>query len=249
MSDSDEITFSRNSFPTTLWGLVAMVGDSAPAQARNALAELCRDYWYPLYAFVRRKGYGPEDAQDLVQGFFASLLERESLRDLDPERGRFRSFLMACCSNYLADCRDHVQAQKRAGGRVPIPIDSREAEARYATEPWHGETAERIFERRWALDLLGRVLARLDSESDRRRRRRRPDFYFRLRSLLAGDVHETSIGQIAAEMGLTEGAVRAACHRLRARYRALLREEVARTTLNGDDVSDELTALMAALAN
>src|SRR4051794_3146971 len=151
------------SFATTHWSVVLAARDRSTPEARAALATLCAAYWYPLYAFVRRKGLGPDEAQDLVQGFFARLLEKDDLRAVDPAKGRFRSFLMASCAHYLANCRDHDRALKR-GGRPPLPIDADEAERRYGREPAHELTPERLFLRRWATTLLDGVLGRLEAE-------------------------------------------------------------------------------------
>jgi len=155
---------SAAGFPTTCWGRILTAGEPAGPEARAALEGLCRDYWYLLYAFVRRKGHAPETAQDLVQGVFTSLLERDDLRGLEPERGRFRSFLMACCTHYVARMQDRERAVKRGGGRSVISIDGLSAESRFGGEPAHELTAERLFDRRWALTLLDHVLAGLDAE-------------------------------------------------------------------------------------
>ncbi|HEX8202572.1 MAG TPA: sigma factor, partial [Isosphaeraceae bacterium] len=151
-------------FQTTHWSLILAARDPAQPAAREALTRVCATYWYPLYAFVRRKGYDPDEAQDLVQGFFVRLLEKGDLARVDPARGKFRSFLLASCTHYLANHRDRDRARKRGGGRVAGPIDRREAESRYGREPAHGLTAERLFDRRWALALLERVVARLEGE-------------------------------------------------------------------------------------
>jgi DNA-directed RNA polymerase specialized sigma24 family protein len=151
-------------FPTTHWGRVLQAGDPAAPEARAGLEALCRDYWFPLYAFVRRKGYDPETAEDRVQGTLAELLAREDFRGLDPGRGRFRSFLMACCAHHLARHHDRERAAKRGGGRPLIAIDTLAAESHLGSEPAHDSTPERLFEPRWALTLLDRVLAALDAE-------------------------------------------------------------------------------------
>jgi RNA polymerase sigma factor (sigma-70 family) len=231
-------------FPTTHWSRVARAGDPADPDARAALEGLCRDYWYPLYAFVRRNGFGLEEAQDLVQGLFASLLEREDLGDLEPSRGKFRSFLMKCCSHYLAKHRDTERTLKRGGGRIPISLDRLAAESRFSAEPSHGLTAERLFERRWALDVLDRVLTRLDEEMSRSDQ---GPLYEQLRAGLLGHEEATPYHQVGKVLGRTEGAVKAAAHRLRARYRHLLRAEVARTVADPADVNAEVAALLAAL--
>jgi len=233
-------------FPTTCWGRVLEAGDPAAPESRAALEGLCRDYWYPLYAFVRRKGHDPETAQDLVQGLFASLLERDDLRRLDPGRGRFRSFLMACCTHYIARHRERERAARRGGGRVAIPIDAMAAESRFGGEAGHDLTPERLFERRWALTLLDRVLDGLDDEMARSGKRR---LYERLRPALAGDEGGATYQAIADELGLTVGAVKMASHRLRARYRERLREEIARTVADPSEIDDEIRALLAVLGD
>ena len=245
MPDPEAGPPSKAPFPTTHWSRVALAGDPAEPEAREALSDLCAAYWYPLYAFVRRKGYAPDEAADLVQGLFARLLERDGLRGLSPARGRFRSFLMAFCQHYLANHREREVAAKRGGGRVPVAIDGRAGEIRYGIEPAHDETPERIFERQWALTLLDRAMGRLDAEAARSSK---SDLFARLRPSLVGDPTAPSHRQLAAEIGLSEGAVRVAAHRLRARYRELVREEVARTTDSPDDLEDEIDALLAALS-
>jgi RNA polymerase sigma factor (sigma-70 family) len=244
-SDSRPERPSVARFPTTHWSQVVAAGDRAAPEARDALAELCRAYWYPLYAFIRRKGHGPEDAQDLVQGFLASLLERDDLRTLEPARGRFRSFLMASCAHYLSKQRDRARALKRGGGRTPISIDRLEAESRFGVEPSHDLTPERLFERRWALTLLGHVLDRLDLEMDRPDRK---PLYDQLRPALVGLDEIPSYRQIGESLGLSEGAVKMAAHRLRARFRELLRDEISRTVSEPSEVDAEIGTLLAALA-
>jgi RNA polymerase sigma factor (sigma-70 family) len=233
-------------FPTTCWGRILEAGDPAAPESRSALESLCRDYWYPLYAFVRRKGHDHETAQDLVQGLFASLLDRDDLRGLEPERGRFRSFLMACCTHHLARYHQREHAAKRGGGRVAIPIDALAAESRFGGEPGHDLTAERLFERRWALTLLDRVLAGLDAELTRSDKR---TLYERLRPALVGGEEASPYQAIADELGLTLGAVKMAAHRLRARYRERLREEISRTVADPSEIDTEIRDLLAALAD
>jgi RNA polymerase sigma-70 factor (ECF subfamily) len=232
-------------FPTTHWSRVVAAGDGAAPEARDALAELCRAYWYPLYAFVRRKGHGPEDAQDLVQGFFASLLEHNGLATLDRDKGRFRSFLIAACSHYLCDEIDRRKARKRGGGRVIISIDGLEAEGRYESEPAHELTAERLYQRRWATTLLERVLNSLEVEMHQAGKGRLLEA---LRPALLGEAGRVPYARIAEELGLSEGAARAAAHRFRSRYRTLLHEEVARTVAGPEAVAEEVRDLFAALA-
>ncbi len=217
--------------------------DPAEPEARAALAALCGRYWYPLYAFIRRRGHDPSSAEDLVQGFFAALLEKEGLSSVNRSKGRFRSFLMAACSHYLSNRRDHDRALKRGQGRVFVPIDSLEAEDRYRREPTHELTAERLFERRWATTLLDHVLERLGAEMSAAGKGR---LFEALRPALLGSVNRLPYASIATELGCSESAARLAAHRLRARYRALLRQEIARTLADPEDVNDEIRDLFAA---
>jgi RNA polymerase sigma-70 factor (ECF subfamily) len=231
-------------FPTTHWSRVVAAGDRAATEAREALAELCRAYWYPLYAFVRRQGHGPDDAQDLVQGFFASLLERDGLAALDRDRGRFRSFLRAACAHYLSNRRDHDRALKRGGDRAIVSIDTAEAEGRYGREPAHDLDAERLFERRWAMTLLERAVVRLRAEMDRAGK---APLFDRLQPALAGEPGADRYATIARALGTTEAAVKAAATRLRRRYREVLREEIARTVADPAAIDEEVRSLFVAL--
>jgi DNA-directed RNA polymerase specialized sigma24 family protein len=218
--------------------------DPAAPGARAALAELCAAYWYPLYAFVRRKGYGPDEAADHVQATFANLLARDGLAAVAPERGRFRSFLMAACAHQIADCRDRVRAARRGGGRAPIAIDRGEAESRYGSEPSHESTAERLFERRWALDLLGLAVARLEAEMTAGGK---AELFAHLLPSLTGGRGEVPNAAVATALGMTAAAVKMAASRLRRRYGAILREEIARTVSDPADIEEEIRALFAAL--
>jgi DNA-directed RNA polymerase specialized sigma24 family protein len=232
-------------FPTTRWSRVVQAADPADPGARVALGDLCRDYWFPLYAFVRRKGVSPPEAEDLVQGFLADLLERGDLATVDRSRGRFRSFLRASCEHYLSNVRDHERAKKRGRDVAFVSIDRLDAESRYAREPSHSMTAECVFERQWALTLLGRVLERLQAEAGSGDK---AALFACLRPALQGEDPGGSYAAIGAEMGMSEGAVRVAAHRLRVRYRELLRDEVSRTTNDPTTVNQEIVELMAALA-
>jgi RNA polymerase sigma-70 factor (ECF subfamily) len=209
------------------------------------LERLCRDYWYPLYAFARRQGLDREEAGDLVQGFLADLIERRDLTKADPSRGRFRSFLRTACSHFLSHARDHDRALKRGGGRTPVSIDLQDAEGRYINEPAHDLTAERLFERRWALVLLGHVLARLEWEA---RRSGKSDLLARLRPMLEGDDRAESYKEIGESLQMSAGSVKVAAHRLRGRYRQILREEVARTVADPAEIDAEIADLLRALS-
>jgi DNA-directed RNA polymerase specialized sigma24 family protein len=240
----DDISPAADRFPTTHWSRVFAAGATAAAESDAALAELCAAYWYPVYAFVRREGYDADAALDLVQGFFADLLERGELSRVEPTKGRFRSLLKKACSNYLSNRRDHDRALKRGGGRPPISIDVLSAEGGYLREPCHGLTAEKLFERRWATTLLGRVLDALGAEMAADGK---SALFQALRPALLGDAERTPYARIATDLGISEEAARAAAYRLRGRYRDLLRIEVASTLDDPSLVEEEIRALFNAL--
>jgi RNA polymerase sigma-70 factor (ECF subfamily) len=231
-------------FATTHWSLIAAAQDPTSPQAREALALLCGSYWYPLYAFIRRQGHAPDQAQDLTQGFFADLLEHRSLEAVDRTRGRFRSFLLTACKHYLAHERGKARAQKRGGGRHFLPLDFADAEARYGTEPVDPLTPEKVFDRRWALAMLDQVLGRLRAEYAAKGKGL---LFDRLRVFLLGDRSALPHRRVAEELDMTEGAIKVAAHRLRGRFRDLVREEIARTVEKPEEVEDEIRALFAAL--
>jgi RNA polymerase sigma-70 factor (ECF subfamily) len=233
---------ARRSFATTRWSLVLHAREDS-AGAHAALSTLCRDYWYPLYAYVRRQGSSPHDAQDLTQEFFARLIEKGWLDAVVRERGRFRSFLLAAMKHFLANERDKAQAQKRGGGVVWLSIDDATAEGRYREEPIDTATAEKLFERRWACTLLEQVLARLREEMVEAGKGAQFEM---LKGFLAGE--KSRHAEIAAQLGMTEGAVKVAVHRLRDRYRALIRTEIAQTVAHPSEIDDELQHLFAALS-
>jgi DNA-directed RNA polymerase specialized sigma24 family protein len=186
-------------FQTTRWSMVLSARDGDRTESRDALAALCMMYWYPLYAFVRRKGHGAEAAEDLVQGFFTRLLEKGDLAAVEQGKGKFRSFLMAACTHYLANQADHDRARKRGGGRSPISISGLEAEGRYGREPAHNLTAERLFERQWTVSLLENVLGALEAEMKRAGKTRQ---FEALRPALLGSAERTPYNKIADELGL-----------------------------------------------
>ncbi len=242
-SPADPGPASGGRFATTHWSLIVAAQDASVPEARQALAELCRLYWYPLYAFIRRNGHADDRAQDLTQEFFARLLEKDGLAAVDQSKGRFRSFLLAACRHFLANQWDRDHAQKRGGGAV-LSIDFDGAEDRYTHEPAHDETPERLFERRWALALLERVLARLRGEYEAAGK---GHLFACLKGRLAGEGATASHARTAAELGVSEGAVKVAVHRMRKRYRELLRDEIAQTVDDPGQVEDEIRALFAAL--
>lgn len=223
-------------FPTTRWSRVARAGGPPTPEAREALAELCGAYWYPIYALIRRRGYGAEEALDLTQDYFARLLEKRTVAAADPVKGRFRSFLLADCSYFLADRRDRDRALLRGGGRPLLSIDARDAEGRFLREPSHDRTPDRLFERDWALALIARVFDRLEQHyADTGR----SEVFRRLKPLVSSDPDAAPRAAVAAELGMTEGNLRVTLHRLRARFAARLREEAAATL---GDAGDEAAA-------
>jgi RNA polymerase sigma factor (sigma-70 family) len=231
-------------FDTTRWSLVLAAAGRATPQAGEALAALCAAYWYPLYAFIRRRGHDPDSAADLTQEFFARLIEKQYLRSVDPSRGRFRAFLLAACKHFLANERDRQAARKRGGGRCPVSIDCRDAEGRYLAEPAHDLTPERLFERRWALTLLEQSLALLDRECHQAGK---GALYERLKFLLTASEGTASYADVGEALGMTESAVKKAAQRLRRRYREILRERIAGTVDDPGHVDDELRSLFAIL--
>src|SRR5262249_51370869 len=212
-------TGSPRGFATTHWSLVLAAGDRDSPQSRQALAALCATYWYPLYAFIRHQGYDASQAEDLTQEFFARLLEKDFLGVVDPEKGKFRSFLRACVRHFLANERDKPRAQKRGGGRPVLSLDFPDAEHRYRREPCDLLTPERLFERQWALTLLDQVLARLRDEWHQNGRDR---LFEAIKVFLTGEGGTSSYDQVARALGMTAGAVKVAVHRLRGRYRELV---------------------------
>ena len=229
-------------FPTTRWTMVVAAGDPDRKEARSALVALCENYWYPLYAYLRRRGYAADQAQDLTQDFFIRVLEGRYLDRADPEKGRFRSFLLTSLKFFVADEEDRQRAQKRGGAAV-VSLEFSSGEERYQREPAHDETPERIFERRWALAVLDRVLERLRNEFVQHGR---PEHFERLKVFLLGQ-SDAPYAALAREMNTSEGALKVAIHRLRKRYRELFRQEIADTVADPAEVESELRFLAAAL--
>ena len=226
--------------------MVLTAGHSDTAHARAALEKLCRAYWYPLYAYVRRRGKSPEDAKDLTQEFFARLLERNWIERADQQKGRFRSFLLSAMNHFLADEWDKARAQKRGGGMTAVPLQFDTAETRYGHEPAENVTPEHSYERRWALTLLDEVLQRLRSEYDQEGR---AEFFAALHPCLVGDRTAQPYAELAVKLGISEGTVKATVHRLRQRYRELLRDEIAQTVSGPDEVNEELRHLFIVLGS
>jgi RNA polymerase sigma factor (sigma-70 family) len=232
-------------FLSTRWSVVLAAGRAETTQARQALAALCQTYWYPLYAYVRRQGHDAHDAQDLTQEFFLRLLEHHWLAEVSREKGRFRSFLMAAMNHFLANEWDRVRAKKRGGDRQFLPLDAESAETRYRLEPADATTPEVIFERRWALTLLDQVMARLQAEFAAEGQ---AAVFEQLKFALTGDRSAAPYAELAARLHQSEGAVKVAVHRLRQRYRDLLRAEIAQTVDGPPEVEAELRHLIRVLS-
>lgn len=231
-------------FGTTLWGVVRLAGGAAGSAASAAQEQLCRAYWYPLYAYARRLGIDAHEAQDVTQEFFSHLLKANLFRSADPALGRFRSFLLSSFRNFAGQRRIRAQATKRGGGCEFVAIDAVEAEQRYQSEPAHCQSADRLFDRRWAMQLLEKVLERLEKEAAQAGRERQ---FLRLQPFLAGDKQE-NYAQVSLELGLSEGALRVTVHRLRQRCRELFRDELAQTVASRHDFEEELRHIFAVLS-
>jgi DNA-directed RNA polymerase specialized sigma24 family protein len=244
MSDSNR-SETHAAFPATRWSEVARAGRSPSAEALSALESLCRAYWFPIYAFIRRRGNDPDAACDLAQSYFTRLIEKGTLAAADPAKGRFRSFLRTDCTFFLANERDRQHAQKRGGRRTFFPLEARDAEDRYLREPAHELTPERLFDRTWSLGLLDRVVEQLSAEYTRAGR---STLFEHLQVVLTGE-QAVPYAALADQLDTTERAIQTAVWRLRTRYRAILREQIAATLDNPTDaeVDDEIRALFAAL--
>ena len=240
-------TPQRAHFVTTHWSMVRRAGKTDGPDTREALEQLCRVYWFPLYAFARREGCGPEEAQDLTQEFFSRLLAKGALQLADPDRGRFRSFLLTSFKHLLTNEWKRSQRQKRGGGTDLFSLDQLAAEDRYRLEPVDDLTPERLFERRWAEALLARVLERLQRECDGDGEERARRFEV-LKVFLLDPKGTLPLADAATQLGLSLVATKGLVHRLRKRYRDLLIEEISHTVLAREDVEDEVRHLFAALA-
>ncbi len=235
----------RDTFRTTRWSVVLHAGRNDTPRAREALSQLCQVYWYPLYAYVRRRGYPPPDAEDLTQSFFARLLEDQELAAADPARGRFRSFLLVRLNHFLADAWDRDRAQKRGGGAGLISWDGISAESRYQLEPLDLRSPDRLYEKRWAMTVLERALARLRLDYEQEGK---GALYEALKGCLVQARAAVAYDEVGPRLGIGEAALRVAAHRLRQRYRTVLRAEVADTVSDPALVEDELRHLVRALA-
>lgn len=244
-ASSDHLPSFAREFTTTHWSVVLAARDGASTQAQTALAELCRTYWYPLYAFVRRKGHSPHDAQDLTQAFFARLLKKNYVAQADRERGRFRTYLLAALGHFLADEWDKARRLKRGGDREIISFDAASAEERYRLEPIDQLDAAKLYERRWVTTLFDKVLARLEEEF---RDSGKGGSFDQLKGSLLAEESGPRYAELGTQLGMKEDAVKQAVHRMRRRYRELFREEIAQTVAGADEVEDELKHIFAVLS-
>jgi RNA polymerase sigma-70 factor (ECF subfamily) len=244
-SDTETPRAPAGCFLTTHWSVVLTAGSSDTTRAQTALERLCRAYWFPLYAYVRRRGHSVEDAQDLTQAFFARVLEQHWLARADQAKGRFRTFLLTAMERFLANEWDKVRALKRGGGHRNIPIQLDTAETRYGVEPVDTRTPEQAFEYRWALTLLDEVVNQLEAEM---RARDQADLFAILKSCLVGDGASQPYAELAVKLGVEEGAIKVVVHRLRQRYRELLRAEIANTVASPGEVDAEMHHLFNVLS-
>jgi RNA polymerase sigma factor (sigma-70 family) len=231
------------SFTTTHWSRVVAAG-SQSADAQRALAELCQLYWYPVYAYVRRRGRSIDDAQDLTQEFFARLLARNWVGNADRQKGRFRSFLLGAVNHFLADEWDKAKSQKRGGGIPDLPLVMEDAEKRFSLEPADPETPERQFERRWAMTLLDKALHQLRDEYGSEGR---SELFSRLNPCLVGERTSEHYAAMATQLGVSESTVKSYVHRMRQRFRQMIRHEIAQTVADPTDIEDELRHMFVVL--
>lgn len=234
----------RQTFVTTHWSVVLSAAHSDTTQAQDALSKLCQTYWHPLYTYIRRRGYSPEDAEDLTQSFFASLLARNAVSTVSPEKGRFRSFLLASLNHFLSDEWDKARAQKRGGYKI-VHFDTQTAESWLDQMPSQNLTPERAYELRWAITLLEQVYRTLEEEH---RQHGKGELFDALRGTLAGPGNSVPYAELAQRLGLNEGAVKVAVHRFRQRYRTRLREAIAETVATEADAEEELRYLLRIVA-
>jgi RNA polymerase sigma-70 factor (ECF subfamily) len=232
-------------FATTRWTVVLAAGRKSTPQAERALEELCRTYWFPLYAYVRRRGHTKADAEDLTQAFFARFLEKNHLAGLEAERGRFRAFLLASLKHFLANEWDKTQRQKRGGGAAHLSLDWQDADSKFQLAASSEPGPDRAYDREWAVALLAQVIGRLQTECAAEGNARQ---FEQLKVFLTSGRGAAPHADVARALGMDEGAVRVAAHRLRKRYRALLRDEIAHTLADPAMVDEEMRALFGAFS-
>jgi RNA polymerase sigma-70 factor (ECF subfamily) len=244
-SSSSSAAPEAGRFATTHWSIVVSAGGRRDEpQAREALATLCQAYWYPLYAYLRRQGTPAGDAQDLVQAFFCELLEKDRLAAADQQRGRFRSFLLISLKHFQANQWRRAAAQKRGGGAAALSLDLEAGERRFALEPAHEQTAERIFQRQWAMTVLEQALGALRAEFAAAGK---AELFERLKEHVGGDQNRVPYRELAAGLNMTEGALKVAVHRFRGRWREALRDQIAQTVAGPAEVEQELRELFDAV--
>ena len=233
-------------FSTTSWTVVLNAQHESAPGHQAALNQLCRNYWYPLYAYARRRGHSHEDAQDLIQAFFAHLLDRKSLLKVAPEKGKFRSFLLASLNYFLADAWDRQRAQKRGGGKATVSLDIEDADQRYRLEPADDRTPEKVFERRWALAIIELVFKGLETEYTQAGK---AEVYRVLQPFLLGDKSHGTYADVAAKLGTSEGGIKMAVSRLRQRYRERFREVIGQTVEDPAEIEAEFSYLLGVISS
>ena len=236
---------NRPRFATTRWSVVMAAGKSSSANQKQALETLCQSYWFPLYAFLRRRGYESHQAEDFTQAFFAYILEREDLRSADPKYGKFRSFLLVRLKSFVSDETDRARAQKRGGGKKIISLSLENAEGQYALEPADQLSPEKLFEKSWAMTVLERTMDRLETDMANKKKQK---LFEHLKVYLTTEKDVIPYQNMTTELDMTEGSIRVAVHRLRRQYRKLLRDEIAQTVADEDQIDEEMGCLFAALA-
>ena len=242
--DEAPTTSSPQWFRTTHWSLVSLARDADSPQGTAALEKLCQTYWLPLYSYIRRQGYGPHDAQDLAQGFFARLLRMNSLASVGQQKGKFRTFLLASLNHFLSDERDHARAEKRGGGKNLISLDATSAEERYLEVPAPDLTPEKLFDRRWALTVMEQALGRLRKEYANAGN---TALFERLSGFLSREAAPGEYDSVAQRLGMSPGALAVSVHRLRQRYRECVRFELSQTVTSCEDLELEMKCLFEAL--
>ena len=249
MSDTDDISLTPSGtsrFTTTHWSVVLAAGSPESTSHRKALETLCQAYWFPLYAYLRRRGYDKHQAEDYTQSFFVYLFEKPALSRANPKRGKFRSFLLSSLKHFVADERDRAHVRKRGGNKSILSLDFENAERRYSQEPTHDLSPERLFERWWALHVLNRATHRLKKEAQTTQK---AQLFERLKGHLVAERGTDTYRNIASEFGMTETAVRVAAHRLKQRFNELVREEIAQTVTNTTHIDEEIKDLFTALSS
>jgi RNA polymerase sigma-70 factor (ECF subfamily) len=240
----DHARIGAGVFSTTHWSVVLSAGQGGTPEAAAALEDLCRTYWYPLYAYVRRRGYGPDDAQDWTQSFFARILERNLLTGASADRGRFRSFLLAMLQNFLADEHDRATARKRGAGQPSVSLDALDGEARYALEPCHDASPDKLFERRWATTVLEQAWLHL---AEQYAAEGKTEIFRELRRFNSAQEGAPGYAESAAKLGMPENSIKSLVHRMRRRYRTLLRAEIAQTVADPAEIDEEIRYLLRVL--